>query len=320
MQQEDQTGNESLTNNVSNSISEGEKDQPHGVSTASGGKANGSATGDTKEDNTTDSRKPISQRKILANRENARHSTGPRTAAGKLFSRRNAVHHGALANPIVVGLAEDAEEFNRLYAELRRDLKPQRIVEGQLVLMAATSLWRIERATKSERATIEKNLYEEIYRQVFDSDNTLAFGSIRRRVRENTEKLLTFFERVEAEIQEKKALSPESISYAATTFPRSIQMLGALRKLAQDGVESPTKAEDKSEALAFIRQLRETAKIGLANIAEDEEGEKDANLKMQLVPQTSSSQNLTRYMTTAQNQYVWAITELRRVQKERRGR
>src|SRR5690349_5423936 len=36
----------------------------------------------------------ISQRKLEANRANAKKSTGPRTPRGKAFSRRNAVSHG----------------------------------------------------------------------------------------------------------------------------------------------------------------------------------------------------------------------------------
>ena len=40
---------------------------------------------------------PISDRKLRANRANARRSTGPRTKAGKAASRRNALKHGILS-------------------------------------------------------------------------------------------------------------------------------------------------------------------------------------------------------------------------------
>jgi len=42
----------------------------------------------------------VSERKLKANRENAKKSTGPRTARGKAFSRRNAVKHGLCAKDL----------------------------------------------------------------------------------------------------------------------------------------------------------------------------------------------------------------------------
>jgi hypothetical protein len=45
--------------------------------------------------------KLISQRKLEANRANAKKSTGPRTARGKAFSRRNAVCHGLTSTTVL---------------------------------------------------------------------------------------------------------------------------------------------------------------------------------------------------------------------------
>ena len=45
-------------------------------------------------------KRPISQRRLLANRANAKLSTGPRTEAGKAVSRRNALKHGILSRLI----------------------------------------------------------------------------------------------------------------------------------------------------------------------------------------------------------------------------
>src|SRR6266704_5370046 len=47
-------------------------------------------------------RKEPSVRKIEANRKNARHSTGPRTAAGKQAVKGNALKHGLLSREVVI--------------------------------------------------------------------------------------------------------------------------------------------------------------------------------------------------------------------------
>ncbi len=56
-----------------------------------------------------------SYRQIEANRRNTLGSTGPRTEAGKLRSRRNAVRHGLTAET-VIGSLEDAEEYSAFEA------------------------------------------------------------------------------------------------------------------------------------------------------------------------------------------------------------
>jgi hypothetical protein len=47
-----------------------------------------------------DGKRPISERKLLANRANAQRSTGPRTQSGKEVSRRNALKHGILSRSL----------------------------------------------------------------------------------------------------------------------------------------------------------------------------------------------------------------------------
>ena len=47
-----------------------------------------------------------SYRQIEANRRNALRSTGPRTEAGKLQSRRNAVRHGLMAETVIDSLED----------------------------------------------------------------------------------------------------------------------------------------------------------------------------------------------------------------------
>jgi hypothetical protein len=59
-------------------------------------------------------------RQIEANRRNARHSTGPITAEGKLRSRRNAIRHVLTAETVIVAL-ENAEDYKAFEAAITTD-------------------------------------------------------------------------------------------------------------------------------------------------------------------------------------------------------
>src|SRR4051795_10099630 len=112
-------------------------------------------------------------RQIEANRRNARHSTGPITAEGKLRSRRNAVRHGLTAETVIVAL-ENAEDYKAFEAAVIADYDPQSAVERELVLRLASLLWRIRRATTMETGLFEiqaKHLLE--FRKRRDAQQTL---------------------------------------------------------------------------------------------------------------------------------------------------
>jgi hypothetical protein len=95
-----------------------------------------------------------SYRQTEANRRNALSSTGPRTEAGKLQSKRNAVRHGLTAET-VIGSLEDAEDYSAFEAAIIADYDAQSAVERELVLRLASVLWRLRRAT-----TMETGLFE----------------------------------------------------------------------------------------------------------------------------------------------------------------
>ena len=108
-----------------------------------------------------------SDRQIEANRRNALRSTGPRTEAGKLQSRRNAVRHGLMAET-VIGSLEDAEGYSAFEAAIIADYDAQSAVERELVLRLASILWRLRRATAMETGLFEiqaehLNRYPEVH-------------------------------------------------------------------------------------------------------------------------------------------------------------
>lgn len=78
-----------------------------------------------------------------------RHSTGPKTAAGKEASSRNAVTHGgwAISTPVIPqgALAEDPEEYEDFRFGVRQSLDAGGPVENELADRIASVLWRSRR-------------------------------------------------------------------------------------------------------------------------------------------------------------------------------
>jgi hypothetical protein len=100
----------------------------------------------------------VSDRKLLANRQNAKHSTGPKTREGKRRSRFNALKHGLLAQEVVILSgqgSEDAEQFHRLVANLVSHYAPDGPVEQLMVEKFAIAIWRQRRALRAEGGAIQ---------------------------------------------------------------------------------------------------------------------------------------------------------------------
>src|SRR5262249_54188443 len=99
-----------------------------------------------------------SQKKLDANRRNARHSTGPRTEKGKRWSRRNAIKHDILTSELLIrdGPKENAAAFDEMLTRLRNDLSPVGELEELFVTRIAVCQWRLNRALRFERDAITR--------------------------------------------------------------------------------------------------------------------------------------------------------------------
>ena len=96
---------------------------------------------------------------INANRENAKKSTGPRTAAGKEASSRNGLKHGLSGDKHILP-GENPEEFLLLLKDLYDNLRPVGLGEEKLALRIAADQWRLDRIFPMEAA---------IYRQCLEA-------------------------------------------------------------------------------------------------------------------------------------------------------
>src|SRR6516165_7534524 len=90
-----------------------------------------------------------SRKQIEANRRNAWKSTGPRTAAGRAVSSRNALRHGLTASQIIIP-GESTAEFNAFYQERYESLAPVDPVGEGMVERIITCEWRLRRVYRVE--------------------------------------------------------------------------------------------------------------------------------------------------------------------------
>ena len=79
---------------------------------------------------------------------------GPRTAAGKARTARNALKHGLRARRPVLLDDENASEFRAFQAAARAELAPSRTLQSELVERIVTAAWRARRGDRLEAALL----------------------------------------------------------------------------------------------------------------------------------------------------------------------
>jgi hypothetical protein len=99
---------------------------------------------------------PTSQRKIEANRANARKSTGPRTARGKRAASRNALVHGLTSRAALLP-GDDSREFRRFALLILDELDPHGPLEEELAGEIANASWKLRRSAGAEAILMEEN-------------------------------------------------------------------------------------------------------------------------------------------------------------------
>ncbi|MGH9543756.1 MAG: hypothetical protein ACRD23_00925 [Terriglobales bacterium] len=90
-----------------------------------------------------------SEKKILANQRNSKHSTGPRSAAGKRHSGRNAWKHGLFSSELFL-TDQERPEFEELSNSLRGQFAPATPMQEIAFERVAVGCWRCRLATRLE--------------------------------------------------------------------------------------------------------------------------------------------------------------------------
>jgi len=156
---------------------------------------------------------PTPEPRVRANRANALHSTGPRTAAGKQRSSQNALTHGLTSRSPVLA-TEDSAAYQLHCRQLFDEYQPATPTETQLTQELADTAWRLNRiplleATLLDRAANPSNDQARIDFDIVDAHRALAtLGMHGSRLSRQFQKALDTLREIQAERrrQQERAL------------------------------------------------------------------------------------------------------------------
>ena len=113
--------------------------------------------------------KATSIKRVNANRENAKKSTGPKTASGKFRSCRNALRHGLDSRKHLI-IGEDVKEFQEMKESYIKMLEPANILEVEECMQIIAMSWKIRRFS-----VVETGLYnQDMMQQLKNSTNEIS--------------------------------------------------------------------------------------------------------------------------------------------------
>ena len=246
----------------------------------------------------------ISEKKLEANRRNARQSTGPKTDAGKHASRLNAVSHGLLAKAVVITTGdyqEDAQEFTQLLDGLREQYIPLGVAEDLEVQQIALYYWRKMRAVRYEHGAIRKrtgDMREREERSRWEGvDSRLRFGGTLEETAHGIQYLIDNLGAVKEEALEGK-VSAEWQKWLDLHFPdefprpdksQVVEQTAARLVVSRDYLrQTVTKIDEQLRRLSPLRD----------KLAAIEELNLDSKISAAALPGPEAVDRLTRYETS----------------------
>jgi hypothetical protein len=278
----------------------------------------------------------ISERKLKANRENAKKSTGPRTDRGKSYSRRNALKHGLCARQLrdLHIRGEDPGEFSRLHSCFRDELQPVGALEELAVQRIAQYQWKLIRAWLCENAVIRiaQDQAERRERELLYFAPTKGWCPVSRDHRsrlEEAEKEIRSTRKVsnavketirlfcgQAKIIEAERRAELQIRNIANDIAkrRRIPLEEANQLLARDPAAQP-------EYAVFVAlQAIWLACDELAERNDKPDEIRNAEMSRELIPNGDHLDNIIRHQRNAEGGLGRAYAELERLQQRRLGK
>ena len=284
--------------------------------------------------------------KVEANRHNAMLSTGPKTQTGKQASKSNLLKHGLLSKEVVIRTGDAREsktDFDRLMVALVDDLRPECALEEMLVEKIAVCYWRLRRVIRCEAGEIHKETHslefdavvkniEEVNR-LMGSDYAKRLEQTLVKTSPGVERMLRILKRLRDDIESDGAFSEIAEKEVAQVFGDEADDWGEAlldwnwaageegqaKSKADGNDEVPSPDECRKRILEIIALKEDSLRIALDVMKEREKLELQSNLARLALPDEANAERILRYETAVERQLYRAISQLERLQSQRKG-
>ena len=245
-------------------------------------------------------RKTVTEKKLAANRLNAKRSTGPRTERGKNTSKFNAVITGLFAKHVVIPLCDgdgSEEQFARLLADLEQEFQPEGRLEKFYVEEIAKSMWRVRRSTCAEKGSVRPRKPPDIYIQL------------------KSQPVIDDLRVVESAQTETKATGTLSPAAYAAVLAVIVGTRGCVTQPEDGNISAEPRIDD--QFLRLLEKQKTFLEMVLENLRSFLEKEFEDSRPTYDLPSDSVIDNIFRYEAAAQKEFDWALQKLRESQERR---
>src|SRR5436190_3830962 len=264
----------------------------------------------------------ISEERLAANRANAQKSTGPKTLKGRAASRMNALKHGLLSQEVLICSPhryESEAELFALHDRFRDELQPMGPLELMLCDQIVTTHWRLRRVLAAESAEMALSLRRgrspsnrlAESRNVEVAGKTYELSPPWEETAEGCQKAQRQLREIASAVQREGGVTEGILADKSISLLTVVQDLRAMlnrRKANPDGVEEKAWAEQHlTEVMDYLdNQIREMALL------------EETHYAAALMPDVEVLEKFGRYETMLNRQLNRAMTQLTKLQKERR--
>ncbi len=247
----------------------------------------------------------VTQKTIEANRSNAKRSTGPQTDRGKLVARFNAVTLGLFAKHVVIPICDGhggEREFRKLLDDLQQEFQPLGTFEEWLVVKIAESMWRLRRATRSEKGCVRET----------------AFGD---GPSPENDRLMDIFAQHVGVLTEAEEQMRSTGTISQRVYAEVLPLVEEERRYSAQVEEGnkPTEAEIDTEFLSCVENRREFFEALVDGSARHADERNSDHLAYHSLPPGEVMDKVLRYESRVQKQFDWALQRLLECQQRRKS-